>query len=164
MSHAASYASGFMSGVDREMLKLAIDCVVALELEGHRAVCESSIRSYDEGVVRKWNGHPLFAAIRTDDLPQGLGVYFRDDGVPEFVVDKLWEAETVTHLNRLDRRFAPLEKRSAEAFNRLTEEIQAQYMQLAVAKVCAEQYDTVDTVESRAVCGGAIYRAEREKR
>ncbi len=91
------------------------------------------IDSYDEGKnVKTWAGKKIIASIRTKDLPQGIGFILEKTGKISYVTDKLYEAETVTGLNRSDARFNPLMKKSEKGFSALQSGIEEVYTLLAV--------------------------------
>ena len=159
MSHIAEYGS-YLNGVDRDLFMQALMTVA--ESEG--VPLAQDIDSYDEGDnVSSWEDQELLCAIRTKDLPQGLGVYLQVDDAgklkPVFVADKLWLAETTTGLNRDDVRFSALEKASENGMQRLQAAVEKTYVALAYAVAMAKLGYKVQSTASE---GAYIMRGTKE--
>lgn len=132
MSHIAQYRTN-LGAVDRELF-LAVMKLVAGKNGGSFS---KTIDSDDEGDrIESWHEHELAGAIRTERLPQGLGVYFSRDGKPSFV------AETI----------------SGETIAALTGQIEHAYKTVAVARALANLgYST----KTEIVPGGLVVKAEK---
>ena len=133
MSHLA-VAGCAIENVDLDLFKKTL-AVVAEKFGGKIG---DSVDGYDEGKnVKTWGGKKILASIRTKNLPQGIG-FVLEKGKLTFVCDKLCDAETVTHLNRGDSRWGPLEKKSAKEFGDLKDAIEKTYILLGVAESLEE--------------------------
>ncbi len=160
MSHIAQYCSR-LGAVNQELFLEAMRCVACQE-QAQNGAFGTTVHSYDEGRnVRSWQGQRIAGSITTTDLPQGIGVYFDGHGKPVFIADALWEAETVTGLNRNDRRFAPLEKRSAAAIERLQRSIELAYRSLAVQLVLKAHGFSLEVLPSQQASGGLVIQAQK---
>ena len=160
MSHIAQYSSQ-LGAVDKALFLEAMRYVACQE-QNQGSVFGTTVHSYDEGRnVHHWQGQRIAASIRTNDLPQGIGVYFDGHGKPVFIADALWEAETVTGLNRRDRRFAPLEQRSRAAIERLQRAVELGYRSLAIQLVLKANGFSSEVLPSQQVSGGLVIQAQK---
>lgn len=140
MSHIAEYGCS-LTKVDPELLKKAME-LVARNRGGKVTATVDSVDERDN--VSQWHGKKIFSAIRTKDLPQGVGIILDNNGKPTYAYDKLYVAEKTTNFVR-NATFHKLAKQSEDEMNAIKAEVEKTYKTLAVAVALNKMGYSVNT-------------------
>ncbi len=127
MSHIAEYQCS-LNKVDPELLKKAME-MVAKNRDGKVTATVDSVDERDN--VAEWHGKKIFGAIRTKDLPQGVGIILDKNGKPTYAYDKLYVAEKTTNFVR-NSTFHKLAKQSEDEMHAIQAAVERTYKTLAI--------------------------------
>ncbi len=91
MSHIAKYTTDLV-GIDTDLCRKAME-VLAKKFGGE---VSTTVDASHEGLnMSSWKGRKIVAAVRTRNLPSGLGVIREADGKPSLVADPYGRAREV---------------------------------------------------------------------
>lgn len=133
MSHIATYGTQ-LKGVNLDLLKSAFEAVAAK----HEVKLSKSITDYYGNQVTTWDGSKIVAAIKTDQIPQGVAVVLDAKNNPSFVA---------------------LTDQGRKAVTDLQKEVENAYKALATV-IALQQLGY--RVNSKRVDGGIVSEGERE--